>query len=188
MKRILFLVVFNLFIIASATANIHSLNVVGEAEALKGKILVSKGSILAVNETGALSPFKTQTSTVVGTNLISDIQKCKTLNVKADLPLEKGENIAVLKKGDFGSVKNATIAVVKLVSEMEIENDGFDYRPLEIRVYDGKNLITKTKLDFDAYPCALVLDQYTNKENQLAFAWVSVGNGYTTGVTVFNLK
>lgn len=91
------------------------------------------------------------------------------------------KDLALYKKATLGTAgTQIAIALVELPVANVPEHDIFNYKPLELRVYDGSKVIAKKEIEEGVYPCALVVDEFSTKGvNQVAFAWVSVGNTHS---------
>lgn len=154
----------------------------GEAMALSGRIVEARGAVFAVDaDERAFSPAKpTQPASVPADaqTIADDPAACRALEVTGDVPLAPGETLAAIAHGKAGPLADATVALVR----GKREDDLMGYAPLTLEVFDGKTLRAKTEVRDDAYPCALVVD------GTISVAWMSVGGGYSAGVTVFALR
>lgn len=154
----------------------------GEAMALSGRIVEAQGAVFAVDaDERAFSPQKPNqpVAAPAGAKTIADDPAvCRALETPGDLPLAPGETLAAIARGKAGPLADATVALVR----GKREDDLMGYAPLTLEVFDGKTLRAKAEVRDDAYPCALVVD------GTISVAWMSVGGGYTAGVTVFSLR
>lgn len=176
-------------LLAAASAAALSLTPAGSAEALGGRIVHAPGAVYAVDPEGhAWAPAAPETAVTApagSATIAEDPDACRDLSVSSDVPIGKDESVAALAKGTVGGVAGATVALVR----GKRADDLMGYAPLRLEVWkDGKKLGSTAVRD-DAYPCALVIDDLDGKKsdgNEIAVAWISLGGGYTAGVTIFS--
>ena len=179
-----------------AHANANSLAEIGSAEALNGKVLYSTGKLIVDGDGGAaINPIKGGSikKSKDMQSLTPSLNACRNGTAKVSVNLESMgdvENIAFFTNTSLGSKGNVNVAVVR-IKKADDANDTFNFKPIEIRVYDGEEIIAKARIEDGIFPCALVVGSFIPKrdDQQLALSWISPGgSGYTAGVTVYSLQ
>lgn len=179
----------------SVSAQFMVLVSVGEADALKGKVVYASrmllrpsGIVVAIEDGKAYSPFHEEAlEQIPDGEIIASVERCKRFNhddVHLSI-LDADETAAIVQHGQLGRLSNATVVLVRGLPADDI----FEYARLYIRVFDNEKKVAEIELGDDSYPCALILDDFDGiPGNEVAVSWLSVANGYTAGVTVFRAE
>lgn len=160
----------------------------GDAMAFGGKVVHTKNLVLAADDENAYAPADPDTAVKVPAEadvVADDPAVCKKQAIASEIPVGPGESVAVITHGAVGGIENATVALIR----GKREDDLMGYAMLRLEVWDGTVKRGSMDVRDDAYPCSLVLDDLDGKPgNEIAVAWMSLGAGYTAGVTVFQVK
>jgi len=163
----------------------------GEAAALKGHIVYTPESIVAVELEKGYSPDDPPKPMVPPSNgTFFDLSACKNTDAAstAEFALKPGEEIVALKHGRIGKIPEAT-AVVAMVKGAENRLMDLQLTPRRLAVFAGNRQVVSASLDADFYPCSLIIDDFDDRPgNEIALIWASIGAGYTMGVTIFALS
>jgi hypothetical protein len=90
-------------------------------------------------------------------------------------------------QGPISTFDGTTAAVIGDTSQTRAGL--LNYTPLYLRVFADHELVSEKLLGDDHFSCSLILDDFSEQQgNEIAYSWVSIGNDYTFGVTVFYLR
>ncbi|HVO32200.1 MAG TPA: hypothetical protein VMV18_15765 [bacterium] len=160
----------------------------GDAMAFGGKVVHTKNLVLAADDENAYAPTDPDTAVKIPADaqvVADDPAECRKLQIDSDIAVGAGESVAAVAHGTVGGIENATVVLVR----GKRETDLMGYAMLRIEVWDGATKRGSMDVRDDAYPCALVIDDLDGKPgNEIAVAWMSLGAGYSAGVTVFQVK
>ena len=159
----------------------------GEIDALKGKIVHTRGVLWGIAEGRTYTHRDPETimPPPKGAETVAAPEVCqKDKKISVRLPLGELESAVAQTQGAIGTMAKATVLLVR----GEVANDMFGYAAYFVRVYDEGELVASYEMAPDSYPCTVVLDDFDGDAgNEIAVGWLSAAAGYTAGATIFKV-
>ena len=174
----------------AGAASAAALTRVGERLGNMGKVILAKDGLYVTEQGKAYSPFAPERAlpkAPKGKVLVKGLEECQGTRKDAPLPIVAGERVVDWTSAKLAGFGNAVAAVVR-TGEAD-PADPLDYKPYELRIYVDGKLAASHAFKPESYPCQVIAQNLRgDAAPELAVTWISVGNRYSVGATVFTAR